>query len=238
MTVQHQSHQERIEAELSFEWDHLPSAVTSPIEISKDAKDARLLRKGKSLRGISSFIGLRRIWAYSVDQELLEELCCLSELEVLFIDRVSAVDLSQLDRLTKLRALSIENAQKINDLSWLPKLKSLRSLGLCDLESLHDLSELANQVQLSSIAIDGGVLRPMRVTSLIPLSSLKNLQFISLVNCRVSDESLQPLCGLRKLKALHCARFFPRSQFQTLHASLPALRCDWFSSDAWLENDG
>jgi hypothetical protein len=238
MTVQHQSHQERVEAELSFEWDSLPPAVTSPNEILGNAQDARLLRKGKSLRGISSFTRLRRIWAYGVDQELLEELCCLSELEVLFIDRVSAVDLSSLGRLPKLRALSVENAQKIRNLSWLPKSNSLRSLGLIDMKSLHDLSDLANQVQLSSIAIDGGALTPMRIASLVPLSSLKDLLFISLVNCRVSDESLQPLCSLKKLKVLHCARFFPRSQFQALHASLPALRCDWFSPDAWRENDG
>jgi Leucine-rich repeat (LRR) protein len=232
MSIKHQSHQERIDAELSFDWDALPASATSLNEISSSVRDTRLLRKGKSLRGISALSGLRRIWAYGVDQELLEELCCLSELEVLYIDRVSAVDLSSIDRLQKLRVLSIESAPKIDNLSWLPEHKSLQTLGLCNFKSLHDISDLASQTQLRSLAIDGGVWTPMLVESLRPLSSLKELQFLSLVNCRVADESLLPLCSLTRLKALHCAQFFSRRQFQELETALPAVRCDWFNSES------
>lgn len=238
MSVHHRSHQERIDAGLSFEWDCLPAAITAPNEIPETAQDARLLRKGKSLRGISSYVGLKRIWAYGVNQELLEELCCLSALEVLFIDGVSATDLSPVGRLTKLQALSVEGAPKIDNLSWLPESKSLRSLAICNLKSLHDLSGLEAHKQLRGLAVDGGSWTPMQVESLCPMSSLRELQFISLVNCRVSDKSLQPLCNLTKLAALHCAKFFPRQQFQLLHASLPTLRCDWFSSDTWGGSDG
>ena len=238
MSEHHHSHQERIDAGLSFDWNRLPAAIRAPNEIPETAQDARLLRKGKSLRGISSCVGLRRIWAYGVDQELLEELCCLSDLEVLFIDGFSATDLSPVGRLTKLQALSVESAPKIDNLSWIPESESLRSLAICNMKSLHDLSELEAHDQLRGIAVDGGVWTPMRVESLRPMSSLRELQFISLVNCRVSDKSLQPLCNLKKLAALHCANFFPRQQFQLLHASLPTLRCDWFSSDAWGESDG
>lgn len=233
MTVHHQSHQERIDVGLSFDWDCLPAAVTVPDEIPDTAQEARLLRQGRSLRGISSYAGLRRIWACGVDQELLEELCCLPALEVLFIDRVSATDLTPVGRLEKLQALSVDSASIIDNLSWLPKSKDLRSLALCNMKSLHDLSELAAHDQLRAIAVDGGTWNPMRVESLRPISYLKELQFISLVNCRVADKSLQPLCNLSKLSVLHCAKFFPRQQFQSLQAALPALRCDWFNADAW-----
>jgi len=238
MAILHQSHRERVDAELAFDWELLPAAVSSLSAISQDTQDARLLRKGNGLNGISSLTNLKRVWAYDVNQRLLEELCELSQLEVLFIERVRAEDLSPLRSLKKLRALSVESATKVTELSWLPETNSLRSLGLCNLRALGQLDGLESFPLLQALAVDGGIWEPMRVATLMPLSQLHNLRFLSLVNCRVADKSMQPLHQLSQLVALHCAQYFPRHEFQLLEASIRDLRCDWFDSDAWSANPG
>jgi hypothetical protein len=238
MAIHHQSHHERIDAELAFDWELIPKAISSLSDLSHNALDVRLLRKGKALRGISSFTNLRRVWAFDVNQELLEELCELPLLEILFIDRVRAGDLSPLRHLKKIRVLFVEGATKATELSWLPAAESLRSLGICNLQALHQLNELEALPQLHALAVEGDVWKPMHVASLTPLSHLRNLCFLSLVNCHVSDRSLRPLHQLNQLAVLHCAQYFPRHEFQLLEAAAPDLRCDWFSSDAWDENAG
>lgn len=233
MTIHHQDHLDRVTAGLSLEWDVFPRAVTSTASISEDAQDARLLRKGKSLKGVAALTHLRRVWVHGVDQSLLHELCMLPNVEVLFMEKVTATELSVLQGAKALRQLSLDGVPAIDHLSWLGGQRTLHALSLKNWPLLRNLAPLAAQTQLQGLALDGGTWTPLQVDSLAPLAGLEKLQCLSLINCEVRDGSLEPLRHLGQLRVLHCGQNFPRDQFLALHAARPNLLCDWFDPSAW-----
>lgn len=233
MTIHHQSHSERIDARLGFEWDKLPPFLHRVDEIPLATTQVRFRRVGKSHRGIRNLKGLESLWAYGVDQDFLEEICSLHTLRLLYIEKVTAIDLSVISTLPSLGSLSVIGATKINNLSWIPTHQSLRSLAIENLKHVHDLTPLSQLTQLKALAVEGSMWSPMQVLSLSPLSVLGLLEFLFITNLRVEDQSLRPLHNLQKLRALQCARFFPHDEFRCLAQARPQLRCDWFDDSHW-----
>jgi hypothetical protein len=99
------SHQERIDAGLGFVWNTLPERSQTAADIRADAHDVVIYRTKQSHKGISAHRHIRRLWAHAVNQALLEEIAQLDALEMLYITRVSATDLSPLRDLPQLRSL-------------------------------------------------------------------------------------------------------------------------------------
>jgi len=173
MTVHHQAHQERIDAELGFEWDTLPPIVQCVADVPQGATHVRMRRTKNSHRGISKLSGIKKFWAYGVNQKFLQEIVVLKELELLHLEKLTASDLSALSTLPVLRSLSVIDAPKITDLSWLPSQSTLRSLAIENAKNINDLTPLSRLTQLVSLGIEGGVWTLMRVASLEPLSALR-----------------------------------------------------------------
>src|SRR5438034_6799812 len=98
-------HQQRIDAGVSFNWSSLPTHRTSLVDLPHDASELCFRRDGSSHRGIRRFSKLRRLWLYSVNQEFLEELADIPAIEQLFIQGITATDLTPLHRLQRLRQL-------------------------------------------------------------------------------------------------------------------------------------
>ena len=231
MTVHQQAHQDRVDAELGFEWDTLPPVVELVSAVPSGASLVRLRRITNSHRGISKLTGVRKLWAYGVNQEFLQEILALKDLELLYLEKVTAFDLAGLASLPALRSLSVIDAPKVMDLSWVPLLPALRSLAIQNAKNICDLTPLSRLTQLVALAVEGSMWTPMRVASLVPVSALCQLQFVFFTNLRVADQSLTALHRLRNLKVLQCAKFFPRHEFDRLSSALPELRCDWFSEE-------
>jgi hypothetical protein len=233
MTIHHQAHQERIDAEIGFEWDTLPPFIESVSQLPLGASQVRLRRVSNSHRGVSKLSGVKKMWAHGVNQDFLHEISALKDLEVLYMEKVTAVDLSAVNTLPSLRSLSVIDAPKMLDLSWLPMQPTLRSLAIVNAKEVHDLAPLAQLTHLTALGIEGSMWTPMRVSSLQPISQLRQLQFLSMTNLRVKDQSLRPLLALPALRVLHCAKFFPLEEFSRLAVANPRLRCDWFSAEHW-----
>jgi hypothetical protein len=233
MTIHHQAHQERVDAELGFEWDTLPPFVEDVSQISLGAAQVRLCRVAKSHRGISNLSGVKKLWAHGVTQDFLHEISALKDLEVLYMEKVTAVDLSAVNALPLLRSLSVIDAPKITNLSWLPMQPTLRSLAIENAKAIHDLAPLSQLTHLTALGIEGSVLTPMLVSSLEPISTLRRLRFLFMTNLRAKDESLAALLALPKLQVLQCAKFFPVEEFSRLASANPGLRCDWLSAKHW-----
>jgi Leucine-rich repeat (LRR) protein len=233
MTIHHIAQQQRIDAKLGFDWDQLPAAVTQLTEVSSSTLTLRLRREGKSYRGISRLQQLKQVWAYDVDQAYIDELCELTSLESLYLERVTATDLAPLAALTHLSRLMVVGATKINDLNWVSQHHSLRALALENFRQVSDLQPLASLSGLAALAVEGSMWTAMRIATLQPLANLMQLESLFLTNLRVQDRSLQPLHGLRKLRVLQCAKFYPREEFTKLQLALPALQCDWFDATRW-----
>jgi len=233
MTIHHQAHQERADVELSFEWDTLPPLVEHVAQVPPGATHVHLRRITKSHRGVSNLPGVKTLWARGVDQDFLQEISALKDLEVLYMEKVTAYDLSAVNTLPLLRSLSVIDAPKITSLSWVPTQPTLRSLAIVNAKAVHDLAPLSQLTHLTALGVEGGVWTPMQVLSLAPLSALRQLESVFLTNLRAKDQSLQALLALPKLRVLQCANFFPQEEFNRLASTHPELRCDWFSATHW-----
>ncbi|WP_457787608.1 hypothetical protein [Pseudomonas sp. PL-6] len=233
MTIHHQSQKERIEAGLGFEWDLLPATITRTSDIPSKTSHLNFKRVGDSHKGIGNCDGLHTLWATSVNQDFLEEICLIKTLDTLYLSGVTAQDLYAVNTLPKLRRLLVVGASKLKDLAWLPTQRSLKYLAIENLKLVHDLSPLSQLVQLQSLAVEGSMWTPMRVSCLKPLSNLTLLKALFITNLRVEDHSLQPLHTLDQLELLQCARFFPHAEFMRLSAAQPKLNCSWFEAENW-----
>ncbi len=220
--------QDRINAGIGFDWDSLPRHRTSLADLAHDAEELCFRRERSSHRGIHRFQCLRRLWLYHVNQEFLEEVCELPAVEQLFIDRLTATDLTPLRRLQRLRRLILQGGTKIQDLDWVTGLAPLEALAIENFKRVFHLDALVSLTSLSALGIEGSMWTTMRVASLAPLSQLHALRFLFLTNLRTSDRSLRHLYSLRGLEVLDCAATFPDEEFVCLRKALPRLRCDWF----------
>ncbi|HEX7813990.1 hypothetical protein [Dyella sp.] len=229
MTELSVNHRERIDSGLGFVWDKLPTAAHTAADIPPGATDVVLLRIKRSHKGIAGQPQIRRLWAHNVDQAYLDEITPLRDLESLYMTRVTATDLSALRDMPKLQSLSVIDATKLTTLDWLPRTPTLRALALENLKRIESVDALSSLPQLRAVAIEGSMWTPMRIASLQPLAALHALEYVFLTNLRVADKSLEPLHGLKQLKALHCADFYNAAQFRKLALAQPRLRCDWFN---------
>ena len=122
-----------------------------------------------------------------------------------------------------LRHLLLSQAPEVRDLSFLERLPSLRTLYLDDLRSM-DLETLPELPLLTGLHLAGGTWRPMKPSSLEPLTRLPGLTYLRIVNVRPANGSLEPIGRLSALRELFLPNFFAMEEFARLAAALPAVR--------------
>lgn len=219
--------QERLKAGVAFDPKRRPEAVQS-LESWPGASDELHYTPTRHVKGaLRACAGIRRLWVSGADEALIDEAAEVRGLEVLFVERPSAVSFASLGKSSSLRTLGIFNTQKVLTLESLATLTRLRTLSLRDLSRVHDLSPLGSLPDLEALAIDGPVERHWKVDSLAPLGSLVKLQSLFMASLLVSDGLLTPLVNLRSLRVLFCSRRFSTEQFRELMQALPGLECPW-----------
>lgn len=232
MTIAHESHRQRIEAGIGFEWDCLPERHFDMNDVPAHATALSFHRRKDSHRGIGELQDLDTLWAHEVNQAFLEEICTIPSIRVLFMEFVRATDLACLESLPRLERLIVKDATKLTDLEWARPLRSVRALGLENLKRVSSLEPLADLAQLTAVGVEGSMWTPMRVASLEPLSHLQQLRSVFLTSLRAADRSLRPLQGLPHLEVLQCADAYPAEEMRALARAQPQLRCSWFDKYA------
>ncbi len=232
MTIAHESHRERIDAGIAFEWDRIPERKFSLENVDPAATSLSLHRQRRSHRGVEKLQHLEVLWAYGVDQSFLDEICTIPALRILYMETVTASDFTGLRSLPKLERLVINSATRVGDLKWAAPLKSLQSLGLENFKKVSSVEPLSALHGLRALGVEGSMWSPMRIGSLAPLSKLEKLESLFLTNLKVSDRSLKPLQGLPRLRVLQCADFYRADEMRALARANPRLRCDWFQKYA------
>ena len=66
-------HEVRIAAGVSFQWKSLPPMVDALDDVPRDVERLTFRRQGKSHRGIAALQNLRCLWAYQVNQDMIDE---------------------------------------------------------------------------------------------------------------------------------------------------------------------
>ena len=224
----HTGHQERVAAGVSFVWQDLPPLLESLDGVPRDVERLHFRRQKKSHRGIAELKHLKCLWARQADQEFIDEISLLENLEVLYVNGLTASSLAGLSQLRKLKRLLLIGGTKVDSMEWAAGLPAtLEVLFLERFTRAPDIGPLGELAGLVALGIEGGMDTHVRIDTLKPLTRLKNLRQLFLAAARVGDKSLAPLRGLTRLERLECTSYFPDAEFVALGDSLPGLECDW-----------
>lgn len=214
------------------EWDAIATEDVNAVPF--DAARARLTRVKASHRGIGRRQLLKHLFADSVNQAYLDEICTITRLERLEMPYpVTAQRLDGLRALTRLRHLSIDSPRNVTDFTPLLELPSLRTLLIANAKHMADIEWLADAHHLEVIGIEGTTWNMQKVPSLAPLAGLRGLRAFFAGSIRLGDTDLSPLARCRRLEHLSCHRLAPREEFERLHRLKPDLFCAWFDPEMW-----
>ena len=203
--------------------------------IAPDARMGVHHREKNSFRGISTRTGLRTLVASAVNQDFLDEICCLENLEDLELGwPVTADSLDGLRRLKKLRRLRLDSPRNITDFTPICDLLALDSLDIENAKHLNDLRWMRPlKDRLVKLNLDGSINTTQKLASLDPLDGFV-FEELWLVNTSVADKDLGPLITCRRLKLLRCAKAVSTFEgFMALADARPDIACSWFDPDAW-----
>jgi hypothetical protein len=209
------------------EWRDWPVCLTDAASIPHNIERLHFYREKKSHRGIRKHKSLKELVAKQVDQNFLHEICDLYNLEYLEMETVTATDISILKKLPKLRYLKIYGLRNAKDISCLTKMENLRKLFLENIKHLSDLNFLDGNQKLKALGVEGSMYTKQKIASLEPISRVKSLEAVFLSSVQLTDKNLDYLALLPQLMFLYCARFAPKSSFESLRALMPNLICNW-----------
>ena len=210
-----------------LEW---PSSVNDLSEVPQSATRIRLTTKTVGYEKLREFQCLSALWCFGVNQQKLNHISQCVSLRDLYLDyNLRITELSPLKKLPCLDVLRLDSCSTIDSLKELGALSQLTGLAIENFKSVHDLRPLAVLTNLRELAIEGSLWTRMKIESLAPISGLSRIEYLSLTNLKVADESLEPLTHLTNLKELQIANFYPFAEFARLSAKLPNCECQWFA---------
>jgi hypothetical protein len=209
------------------EWRDWPACIKQSKNIPSDIDRLHFYREKASHRGIEKYKSIKELLAKQVDQNFLEEICELHELEYLEMETVTATDIRALKNLPKLRYLKIYGLRNARDIACLTEIRTLHKLFLENTKHLADVEFLDDARCLEALGIEGSMYTKQKILSLRPLSKTKSLESLFLTSVQLADKNLDYLANLPNLKYLSCARFAPKSSFESLRKLMPNLICHW-----------
>ncbi len=168
--------------------------------------------------------GVKHLWLNSrAPQRLFDAACQVPELEGLWLKWSGVKSLEALTLSRSLRALHMGSSTGVRSIDVLSQMSGLRWLGLENLKLITSLDPLRNLKELVGLAVEGSMWSTQHVDSLRPIGDLVELRFLSLVNLRSRDKTLEPLFRLNKLEALQAATWWNEAELEELRRRNPGL---------------
>jgi hypothetical protein len=209
------------------DWERWPKCVQSIKDIPEDHEYLCFYREKASHKGISNYLDIKQLIAKQVNSDFLGEISKLRNLVYLNLEIVTADSLKALSKLEKLKTLKIYGVRKANDFSSLMEIPSLQNLFIENAKHLHTLEDFSEAHHIKALGVEGGMYTKQKIDSLQPLEGLKELEVLYMSSVQLKDKNLNCLASIPQLKALECARFAPKKNFEQLRRLLPDLECGW-----------
>lgn len=199
-------------------------------DVADDAAVVATFGSAKQIERLAALPSLRHLWISGLPEKRVQLLSSLSGLSSLVVHGFRGPSLQPLSGLPQLERLVICGSSRPHSLDGIESLPKLRELLLVLVSGIHDLDPLSAVTGLTTLCVEGGFSKPLRLPSLQPLAPLRSLGRLRLASIRIADRSLQPLHNLAALRDLFIADVFPPDEFRALAAALPDARGEWLDS--------
>lgn len=174
---------------------------------------------------------LKEIHLYNPNQSQIDQLPSkiTADIVALNIWGGSFQNCDSLQELKNIEYLSIIENSKLKSICSIEKNKKLKGLGIIGCNKFESLQFLSNLENLSEFHLAGGIWKKQKIKSLRPISSLKNLIFLSLSQLNIIDANHSPLFGLKRLEEIIISEnMFTTEQFAELSVHLETSKCRCF----------
>ncbi|MBI0400589.1 leucine-rich repeat domain-containing protein [Cyclobacterium marinum] len=207
-----------------------PKTIISDLkEFDKNEKSLHMSTTAKNIDRLKD-LSIENLWLIGANDKELRKILPLVKLKYLNLYQVLVKDLTILETLSKTETIILHWNTKATALWNIDENKCLKTLEVTDFSKLEDINQLSQARQINSLTFGGGHQKPLRIKSLKPLESLKNLRFLNLTNIKIEDDTLQPLGKLIDLEVLQLSNQFETKEYAWLATRLPNTKCKMFQA--------
>lgn len=189
------------------------------------------IRKEIERKWIDTLPKLEKVKALSVrhrvKQDFFEAICQMPNLEQLFFWSSTAEDISSIAKLTRLQRLKLWSFTRLIDISPLLYLRTLKVLSIDNCFKVENYEVLGEMPWLIGLELCGDTFAPkyLRLNSLKPFISLKNLKHLDLSVASIIDKSFESILEMESLERLDLLAKMPtetRNKIKSNHKNLKA----------------
>lgn len=173
---------------------------------------------------LPELIEIKYLWLDSkVNQKIFDAVCKMTNLEALYIKWSSVKNINNLQNLKNLKHLWFGSSTQVEEIEVLGKLSDLITLTLVNLKKISDFSIISNLSKLEGLGIDGSTWTAQKIDTLDPVRHLTELKYLTVINTKIMDKSLEPILSLKKLVRFNSSYNYPAEEFKKLK-ELPNLK--------------
>ena len=171
---------------------------------------------------------IERLWLHSrTPQNLFQSICTQTNLKSFYIKWAAIDDLSPIVGLQSIIHLHITGSVKVKSIDALAKLQTLLDLSLEKFLGISNYQALGELAKLTRLDIHGdGIasMKKIKIDSLEFISSLHELERLSITWAIVQDNSFSSLTAVKQLQHLDLPNLKDKAQQQQLLATLPLIK--------------
>ncbi|WP_242131077.1 leucine-rich repeat domain-containing protein [Aestuariivivens marinum] len=160
---------------------------------------------------------LRRVWSetlpkldnvkylmttHQIDQSFFESICCMQNLEGLYVKWGKVESLDSISQLTNLKHLYFGSNPRLQSIEGISKLIKLETLELENFQKVGDFNKLSSLINLQSLVISTSIDGPrIKINDLEFLKGLTGLKVLCL-GITLKSKDINPILHLEKLVKL------------------------------------
>ena len=205
-----------------YDGDHRLNVICTQTDLSA-SRQKKLVKEW--CQTFPKLENVKILWLSSkVNQDLFEAVCEMKNLIGLNIKWSAIKRIDSIHKLNGLCYLNLGGSSQVESIDCLGNKRDLVWLEIDNFKKISDISALSKLSQLRGLSLEGSMWTTQIVDSLAPIGQLTNLEFLSIANLRAKDKTLAPLFNLKKLKTLHTAKWWPKSEISILKKEMPGLK--------------
>ncbi len=191
-------------------------------------------RKEIECKWINALPKLKKVKSLSVrhrvKQDFFEAICQMTNLERLFFWSSTVEDISSISNLAKLENLKLWSFTRLVDISPLLLLEQLTILSIDNCFKIENYEVLGKMVRLVGLRLCGDTFAPrnLRLNSLKPLTTLKNLKHLDLSKASVIDKSYECVLEMENLERFDLLVTISRETREKIKSNHKNLKAGFF----------